>query len=95
MDPMIAKLYKGVFFSASENDIYCSVVKLMTEYTVGKMPRAFVKKTMSKKREGIFNAQPFITDDASVERREDPITVVFSVASTLNAEEKKRVIEAE
>uniref|UniRef100_A0A0D3D687 Uncharacterized protein n=1 Tax=Brassica oleracea var. oleracea TaxID=109376 RepID=A0A0D3D687_BRAOL len=96
MDPMIAKLYKGVFLSASGNDIYCSVVKLMIEYTVGKMPRAFVKKTMSKKREGIVNAQPFITNDASVENAErNPITIVFSAASTLNAEEEKRVIEAE
>ncbi|KAF2530901.1 hypothetical protein F2Q70_00030619 [Brassica cretica] len=105
MDPMIAKLYKGV-------------VKLMIEYTIGKMPRAFVKKTMSKKREGIVNAQPFITNDASVgtsrkqskvqktNQQQDkivdeenvernPITVVFSAASTLNAEEEKRVIEAE
>ncbi|KAF3488315.1 hypothetical protein F2Q69_00053987 [Brassica cretica] len=105
MDPMIAKLYKGV-------------VKLMIEYTVGKMPRAFVKKTMSKKREGIVNAQPFITNDASVgtsrkqsnvqktnqqqdkiideeNAERNPITIVFSAASTLNAEEEKRVIEAE
>ncbi|WZZ71960.1 hypothetical protein YC2023_083330 [Brassica napus] len=105
MDPMIAKLYKGV-------------VKLMIEYTVGKMPRAFVKKTMSKKREGIVNAQPFITNDASVgisrkqsnvqktnqqqdkivdeeNAERNPITIVFSAASTLNAEEEKRVTEAE
>ena len=35
----------SVFLSASGNDIYCSVVKLMIEYTVGKMPRAFVRIT--------------------------------------------------
>ncbi|WZZ71961.1 hypothetical protein YC2023_083331 [Brassica napus] len=66
MDPMIAKLCKGVFLTASENDIYCSVAKLMSEYTVGKMPRAFVRTKMAKKRDRIVNAQPFITDDASV-----------------------------
>ncbi|CAN7077623.1 unnamed protein product, partial [Brassica oleracea var. botrytis] len=66
MDPMIAKLYKGMFLTASENDIYCSVANLMSEYTVGKMPRAFVRTKMAKKRDRIVNAQPFITDDASV-----------------------------
>ena len=35
----------SVFLTASENDIYCSVAKLMSEYTVGKMPRAFVRIT--------------------------------------------------
>ncbi|CAF1971457.1 unnamed protein product, partial [Brassica napus] len=66
MDPMIAKLYKGMFLTASENDIYCSVANLMSEYTIGKMPSAFVRTKMAKKRDRIVNAQPFITDDASV-----------------------------
>ncbi|CAN6840647.1 unnamed protein product [Brassica oleracea] len=124
MDPMIAKLCKGVFLTASENDIYCSVAKLMNEYTVGRMPRAFgwacgypfgfgsglfgfrvfgvkdfspirVRTKMDKKRDRIVNAQPFITDDASVAKRDCPITAVFSTASALNTEEEKRVFEEE